>query len=245
MCGCLSCAPSQGPGLQPRHVPWLGIEPATLWLAGPCSIHWDTPARAYLHFYDSFSFYCSDGCFLLPYLPNHWFDPLLHPFHYWFPIIYSSFQVMCLSFLTGSFFCFLSTFYVSYFGGLNLSLSLSTLPLSSLSVLITSVWTLCLIIVSILFRLFNRFGSVLSFQTCSLVFSFWQPLCVCFYVVGRGAMHPRLGRVHLSSRCSVGSSGTASLITRAWGVVSSVSTPGVCHFWRWFVHWIHPSVCHL
>ena len=26
MCGCLSHTHNQGPGLQPRHVPWLGIE---------------------------------------------------------------------------------------------------------------------------------------------------------------------------------------------------------------------------
>ena len=32
-CGCLSCALYWGPGLQPWHVPWLGIEPATLWFA--------------------------------------------------------------------------------------------------------------------------------------------------------------------------------------------------------------------
>ena len=31
MCGCLSHGPHWGPGLQPRHVPWLGIEPATVW----------------------------------------------------------------------------------------------------------------------------------------------------------------------------------------------------------------------
>ena len=31
MCGCLSCTPQWGLGLQPRHVPWLGIKPATLW----------------------------------------------------------------------------------------------------------------------------------------------------------------------------------------------------------------------
>ena len=30
MCDCLSHAPNLGPGLQPRHVPQLGIEPATL-----------------------------------------------------------------------------------------------------------------------------------------------------------------------------------------------------------------------
>ena len=40
MCGCLSRAPYWGSGSQPRHVPWLGIEPATLWFAGPRSIHW-------------------------------------------------------------------------------------------------------------------------------------------------------------------------------------------------------------
>ena len=33
MCGCLSCTPYWGPGPQPRHVPWLGIKPATLWFA--------------------------------------------------------------------------------------------------------------------------------------------------------------------------------------------------------------------
>ena len=46
MCGCLSCAPYWGPGLQPRHVPWLGIEPVILCLAVQHSIHWATPARA-------------------------------------------------------------------------------------------------------------------------------------------------------------------------------------------------------
>ena len=34
MCGCLSCSPHWGPGLQPRHVPWLEIEPVTLWFTG-------------------------------------------------------------------------------------------------------------------------------------------------------------------------------------------------------------------
>ena len=42
----LSHTPNWGPGPQPRHVPWLGIEPVTLWFIGPCSIHWATPARA-------------------------------------------------------------------------------------------------------------------------------------------------------------------------------------------------------
>ena len=45
-CGCLSHTPHQEPGLQPRHVPWLAIKPATLWFPGQRSIHWATPARA-------------------------------------------------------------------------------------------------------------------------------------------------------------------------------------------------------
>ena len=46
MCGCLSCTSYWGPGLQLRHVLWLGTEPATLWFRGQHSIHWATPARA-------------------------------------------------------------------------------------------------------------------------------------------------------------------------------------------------------
>ena len=46
VCGCLSCVPKWGPGPQPRHVPWLGIELLTLWFPGRHSIHLGTPARA-------------------------------------------------------------------------------------------------------------------------------------------------------------------------------------------------------
>ena len=38
--------PEWGPGLQPRHVPWLAIQPATLRFTGLGSTHWDTPHRA-------------------------------------------------------------------------------------------------------------------------------------------------------------------------------------------------------
>ena len=38
--------PYWGPGLQPRCVPRLGIEPATLCFTGMCSVHWATPTRA-------------------------------------------------------------------------------------------------------------------------------------------------------------------------------------------------------
>ena len=47
VCSCLSCTPYWRPGLQPKYVPWLGIELATLWFTGRHSIHWATPARAY------------------------------------------------------------------------------------------------------------------------------------------------------------------------------------------------------
>ena len=49
-CGCLSCGLHSGPGLSPRHMPWLGIEPATLWLSSRHSIHWATPARQHCCF---------------------------------------------------------------------------------------------------------------------------------------------------------------------------------------------------
>ena len=42
---CLSYDSNWGPGLQPKHVPWLGIELVTPWVASWCSIHWVTPAR--------------------------------------------------------------------------------------------------------------------------------------------------------------------------------------------------------
>ena len=57
--GCLSHSPNQGP-TQPRHVPWPGIELATLWFASQHSIHWVPQARAVswlfmtnMYFYES------------------------------------------------------------------------------------------------------------------------------------------------------------------------------------------------
>ena len=48
---CLLHAPNWGPGPQPRHVPWLGIELVTLWFTGRHSIHWVTPARVQILIY--------------------------------------------------------------------------------------------------------------------------------------------------------------------------------------------------
>ena len=47
---CLSHMPNWGPSPQPRHVSWLGIEPATLHFAGRYPTHWATPVRARLVF---------------------------------------------------------------------------------------------------------------------------------------------------------------------------------------------------
>ena len=46
MSGWFLCVLYWGPGPQPRDVPWLGIEPASVWFTGRDSIHWATPARA-------------------------------------------------------------------------------------------------------------------------------------------------------------------------------------------------------
>ena len=44
-------ASNLGPGLQPRHVPWLGIEVGPFRFADWCSVHWDAPARALCVFF--------------------------------------------------------------------------------------------------------------------------------------------------------------------------------------------------
>ena len=62
MCGCLSCTPYRGPGLQLRHVPWLGIELVTLCFIAWCSVHWDTSARAlFLIFWWSLTVFLSSS----------------------------------------------------------------------------------------------------------------------------------------------------------------------------------------
>ena len=51
MCGCLSHGPHWGPGLQPRHVPWLGIKQVTLWFtahAQPTELHQPGQGKLFL-----------------------------------------------------------------------------------------------------------------------------------------------------------------------------------------------------
>ena len=92
MCGCLSRTPYWGPGLQPRHVPWLGIELVTLWFTGWHSIHWATPAMAvFYRFFINF-------WILTPYQMYHW--QLCSPIHsfsfcWWSPLLCKTFLVWC------------------------------------------------------------------------------------------------------------------------------------------------------
>ena len=48
---CLLHTPSWWSSLQPRHVPWPGIEPVTFHFIGWRSIHWAIPARAEIFSY--------------------------------------------------------------------------------------------------------------------------------------------------------------------------------------------------
>ena len=56
MCSCPPCAPHWGPGLQPRHVPQLGIEQRTPCFTVRLSILWATPARADKQFFYRMNF---------------------------------------------------------------------------------------------------------------------------------------------------------------------------------------------
>ena len=47
----LTHPPHWEPGLQPKHVPWLGIEPEALGFAVWRSTHWATPAKAINYFF--------------------------------------------------------------------------------------------------------------------------------------------------------------------------------------------------
>ena len=63
VCGCLSHTLNWGSGLQPRHVPWLGIELATLWFTDWHSIHWVTPPRACFTIFLQWkcNYFCNEG----------------------------------------------------------------------------------------------------------------------------------------------------------------------------------------
>nr|KAF6435824.1 hypothetical protein HJG63_012547 [Rousettus aegyptiacus] len=128
----------------------------------------------------------------------------------------SSSQILYSSFLIVSFLYFPFQFYVFYLF-LKFSLSSSTLPLSSLSTLITSILNSASgrLLISILFSSFPELCFVLSFRSYFLS-SHFGCLPVCFYVLGRAPKSPSLRRVGLCSRCPVGPSGTVFLGHLSW-----------------------------
>ena len=111
-----------------------------------------------------FSSSCPD--FLLPYVPNHWFDPWFNPLYCCSPINCSLFQLVYPSFLTGYFLCCRGPHSVPW------------------ACLWTVFWTLHLTDSLSPFCLvpFLEFWSVLSFGPCFFDSSFWQAPCVCFYI---------------------------------------------------------------
>ena len=121
-----------------------------------------------LIFLDSFSSCCSDWIFFLPDVPNHWFHSWLHRLH-------SKFFFISISVSSVSNWIFLM---------------LLTSSLSFLSILKLVFWTLHLIDCLSPFRfiLFLEVWSVHSFGPYFFVSSFWQPPCVCFYVLGGAAL---------------------------------------------------------
>ena len=127
---------------------------------------------------------------------------------------------------------FSSSVFIFLMSLLKFSLGYSILPLSSLSIFITNVLNSAFsgLLVSILFSFFSGVLSVLSFEIGFFVSSFWQPT----YILDRAAMSPGLGRVAFFSRCTVGSSGTASLFTWAGhsrcASLGGLSTPS-CYSW--------------
>ena len=129
---------------------------APLWCK--CSTSWSYP-RGCLYcsqFLDSFFFllYCVVVlCFT--YVPNHCFDSQRHPLHCCFPVSCSLFQLFFVS--DWIFFMLLRS------------------SLSSLSILITSFWTLHLIdyLSPFCLALFLESWPVLSFGPCFFVSSFW------------------------------------------------------------------------
>ena len=112
--------------------------------------------------------------FLIPYVPNHWFDSQLHPLYCCFPVNCSLFELVCSSVL---FFRLLSS------------------SLSSLRILITSVFNSASdrFFISIQF---SSFSGVLIYSFIWAMFlclHFGSPPCICFCVLGRAAMTPSLG----------------------------------------------------
>ena len=131
-------------------------------------------------FWILFSSCCSDCLFfLLPYILYHWFDSWLHP-------LYCCFLVNC----------FLFHFWLDLFYDVEVLTKFLEHPYNQRFELCIWVCLSPFCLVS-----FLEFWSVLWFGPCFFVSSFWQPPCVCFYVLGRAAMLPCLSSMAYCSRC--------------------------------------------
>ena len=110
------------------------------------------------------------------YVPNHWLNSCLQPLYCYFPKL---FRIS------------LSESFISDW----IFFKLLRSSLSSLSILITSVLNSASgrLFISISFSSFSEV--LISFGPCFFVSSFWQPPCVCFYVLGRAALTLFLGSV--------------------------------------------------
>ena len=78
-----------------------------------------------------------------------------------------------------------------------LTIYLLKFSLSSLSIFITSVLYSADCLLPFHLVLFLEISSFVVFlcETCFFASSFWLPLCVCLYVLGRFVMFPSLGRL--------------------------------------------------
>ena len=73
MCGWLSRIPNWGAGLQPRHVPWVGIETVTPWFIGWHPVHWTTPARATIINLNGGLIFHQEVCAIIYWIPYYLF----------------------------------------------------------------------------------------------------------------------------------------------------------------------------
>ena len=79
-------APNWGPGLQPRHVPWLGIELAPICFAGRHSVLWATPARGHCVFNLQFS--AEQWCWAPFFVINIYLEKTILPIFNWLFVYY-------------------------------------------------------------------------------------------------------------------------------------------------------------
>ena len=121
---------------------------------------------------------------------NAWSCPrgcLYYP-HFFVCILFSLLLFPCKLFFISISVSFIF-YWIFFFMLLRSSLNALSTPITSVlnSASDRSIISIC--------SFFLEFWSVFLFGPCFFVFSFWQPPCVCFYVLDRAAMTPGLGIV--------------------------------------------------